>query len=322
MRKVKMVKMQFTSPVRFGEPGIGLERASKYCPSDTLFSAILNSLARITDDVGDVVQNFLNSSPPFRISSAFPFSGERFFIKKPLIPPIITDERGEEIRRELKGAEFISLQTLKAWIEGIETCKLIELIKEDKEILESSVKRELLPRVQLDRLSSTSNLFYAKVLHFAHDAGLWFAVDGGNEGFQLVEIAMRQLSDDGIGGERSSGMGRFDLKTGEIELPEMGERSKTYLLLSLWWPNRWEQERKVWRDGTYEVIERRGWAFSSIVRAQMRRKSVLMFSDGSVFWKIKPEGGVADVTPLGWPKNSHKIYRYGLAFTISIGAKR
>ena len=314
MRRVRIVKMHFLSPVRFGEPGIGLERASEYCHSDTLFSAMLNALAKLMD-VEQLVQAFLSSAPPFRISSGFPFSEDKLFVKKPMLPPRVFGE-ADEIGRELREAEFISLQALKAWTEGMEADELVELIREDREIIRRSMRKNLIPRVQLDRLSSASGLFYIQALHFAKGSGIWFAVEG--EGFQLVEMAMRQLSEDGIGGERSSGMGEFEFETDEIDLPDAGEEAGAYLLLSLWWPNEREREGKPWVEGTYAVVERRGWAFSSVVPAQVRRKSVLMFSEGSVFWGAKPRGGLADVTPESWPKNAHKLYRYGIAFTIGV----
>jgi len=228
------------------------------------------------------------------------------------------DERHEEVERELKGAEFISLQALKAWTEEMRADELAGVIREDKEIIRSSMKTELIPRVQLDRLSSTSGLFHAKVLHFAKEAGLWFAVEGEKEGLRFVEAAMRQLSEEGIGGERSSGMGKFEFEEDEVDLPDLDGEGEAHLLLSLWWPDKGERKRKPWSEGAYAVVERRGWTFSPTVRVQMRRKTIPMFSEGSVFWGIKPRGSLADVTPQSWPGNAHKVYRYGLAFTLSI----
>ena len=50
-----------------------------------------------------------------------------------MLPPRVFGE-ADEIGRELREAEFISLQALKAWTEGMEADELVELIREDREM--------------------------------------------------------------------------------------------------------------------------------------------------------------------------------------------
>ena len=92
MPEIKIVKLNFTSPLHIGEVGIGLEESSLVLHSDTIFNAICNALAKLygRDWVTDFLRNF-EAKPPFRISSGFPFADETLYFPKPMSRAIIVD---------------------------------------------------------------------------------------------------------------------------------------------------------------------------------------------------------------------------------------
>lgn len=323
--RLKAVLLRFKGPVRFGEPGIGLERASTFCRSDTLFSAIVNAIASLEgpEEASRFVSSFDEGREHFRISSAFPFVGGRRFVKRPCLPPPFPEEAPAEVRKKLKEMAFVSLETLRsAWVEGPprDFGEFERMLDEDREALAKGLKLSLAPRVQLDRAWLTSGLYHARALHFSQGAGLWFAVQAREESaLTRLEAALRVLSEEGVGGERSCGMGAFEFQWEEAEIPSLPDSEEgAWLLLSLYWPNEEERKGRPWTRGAYELVERRGWAFSPFVRREGRRKRVLMFSEGSVFVGGRPQGGMAEVTPPDWPQGAHKVYRYGLALCAKI----
>jgi len=184
--------------------------------------------------------------------------------------------------------------------------------------------------VTLDRVSSTSNLFHVGRVEFGDDAGLWFGViwrdperPCGDVTFkEAFKIALKALSQSGIGGERSVGYGVFDYELmDEFNWPEPSP-GKPALLLSRYNP-RPDELPHVLRDAPgYLLEEVRGWTFSP--HGQFRRRSIVMLKEGSV---IRPRNGVmghvVDVGPIHAEKKEpllpHPVWRYGLAALFPLG---
>jgi CRISPR-associated protein Csm4 len=67
---------------------------------------------------------------------------------------------------------------------------------------------------------------------------------------------------------------------------------------------------------SYELQERGGWITSPTAgNMQLRRQSVQMFMEGSIFSEC-PAGQLANVTPKQGSK--HPIYRSGIALSLPI----
>ncbi len=86
----------------FGLRGLGQEDSAPHCSSDTLFSALVVAQAILDGEQGvrEFVAPFENGSPPFLLTSAFPFAG-----KLPLLPfphLRLTFPQGEGQRRQRK----------------------------------------------------------------------------------------------------------------------------------------------------------------------------------------------------------------------------
>jgi CRISPR-associated protein Csm4 len=77
----------------------------------------------------------------------------------------------------------------------------------------------VVPRVTLDRISSASEIWHFGETCLAKGAGLWFGVDLSlpreHEIIRRLEASLRLLGDHGLGGERSAGLGLFEI--GQVE---------------------------------------------------------------------------------------------------------
>jgi len=196
-----------------------------------------------------------------------------------------------------------------------------------------------------DRLTSESNLFHKtqyafKNIDYDDPCGLYFLVSLKDESFkEPFDQGLKALSQVGLGGERNFGLGRFEIddfangflspiEDDASELAFLFEDSSASLkcLLSLSLPYESEISTliKLTKSNIlhYDFILRKGWTFSSINFHQMKRQSVYMFSEGSVFEKDHcPIGRIDDVAPLDEQKNKnypHPIFRFGKSFSVPL----
>lgn len=150
---------------------------------------------------------------------------------------------------------------------------------------------------------------------------------------QRLKLALDLLGEEGLGGERSSGAGRFKpnwINEEEKEFEkdwknilnpsEVNKNKPNYCLISLYWQNSLP-DGLLDESAAYEIQERGGWIVSPFSGRQLRRQSLRMFTEGSVF-PCSPLGELADVTPKEFHKypDTHKIYRSGISFSLSINA--
>ncbi len=322
-----LVKLNFNSPLHLGKAGIGMEAVDNFVRSDTLFGALCHAWASVygSYSVTELLDGFNNGEPSFKISSAFPFKGDTFFLPRPQVAARLADAAdGQRIFKELHRLSFVPLDMFKQWVAG----KAVDpgAILPAKEILVSAMTYHRVPRVQLDRVTSASGLFHAGMMVFANEAGLYCLVD-------VEESTLRDklagvfawLGENGLGGLRTTGYGNFDPQW-EAAGPEwdgLWENSsdaEAWCLLSLAYPAPAERNNNL--DGAYfEIITRAGWAASPETIRQVRRKSCKMFAEGSVLPYL-PAGCMADVTPANWDRGTHPLYRYGYAMSVPVEVNR
>ena len=296
-----LVKLKPISPFHIGEPGIGLEGSQSYIPADLLFSAFCNAYGALfgKNELESLLNSFL-TSPPFLISSAFPFCKDTLFFPPPLTQPKIK----EEYKKDLKGYEFIPFKAFTQWIRREEISFPFE--KFEHEVA-------LLPSVVLDRVNMSSQIYHRSALFFPEEGGLFFLLRLNDEAFlDKFKGALSLLGEMGIGGERSLGYGYFQIKCIEEKSLFPPPNSSPILTLSPVIPS--EDEAVDLSQCYYRLSLKSGWTASVSQRQQMRRKRIWMMSEGSVFPKpIK--GKLVDLTPEGFP---HKVYRYAFAFPVGV----
>ena len=86
MPQLTSYALHFRGGLHIGTRGVTLEEAGVSIPSDTLFSALLQSWMLVGGDIEKFVAPFFKTpaDAPFRLTSAFPFAGELRFYPMPL----------------------------------------------------------------------------------------------------------------------------------------------------------------------------------------------------------------------------------------------
>jgi len=347
----RLVYLDFgTNPTHFGEIGIGMEETSERVRSDTLFSAWVSAYARLfgKDAVEDLLNQFhSNDDPPFRVSSTFIYQQKGndtiYYLPRPFSVP-----KGYPIGEDLafaktyKKLNYIPLSVWKRWYQGkgMTSADCEELTaytngeKRNWELEQLGTfgysethQSYPVPKVAIDRKTTESNFYQTGFVKFQENAGLYFLVNFSTENETLEKDLLASLcllGEEGLGGERSSGAGRFTPKW--LSLPsdwekviQFNDNNIYYSLLSLYWQESIRTEELITKTTSYQIQPRGGWISSPLSGQQALRKRVRMFSEGSVF-PIPPKGQLADVTPPNF--NFHKIYRNGISISLPIQLKQ
>lgn len=333
MSELKIVKLRFRSAVHLGDnvSGIGLEDSLLIAHSDTLFSSLINAYAELHSEnqgvVDELLTSFREGEPPFRITSAFPYqvsqSGLTYYLPKPLVDhPSLTDsELKAEYGKFVRNIQLVPIDIFQNWLWGVEEDRDLNKLKEQN--IGSFCAREIRPQHARDRLTDAATIYHTGLVHFRHGAGLYFLVELNNQAlldWNTFKSVLYQAGRNGLGGRRSLGNGVFNVTNDTIScLDENWEelfnsrQQNGFINLSLYLP---EPEGFGKLDPVaYQLVPRQGWCYSSVTPMQMKRKTITMFSEGSVF-RNKTKGFLADVTPSEF--TAHKLYRYGIPISLPI----
>jgi len=326
----------------FGLHGLGQEETAPCFPSDSLFAALLARLAHLAgaQAVEEFTGLFQQDSPPFVLSSTFPFAGQVLFYPTPA-----SARRGEAAgvtAKQLKKASYLSGSLFRALLDGQplverypgalklqggsllaspeEAALLPKSLQDDPSALIWQVEQR--PRVTLGRAAQNSNIFFTGRVSYAADCGLWFAVRWLREDAalkaRLVEL-LGELAEFGLGAERSIGFGACTIRpAASIQLPEPG--GGAWLTLSRYLPRPDEMAALQHPDACYTLRSVGGW-LDSPVRSGQRRRPVNLLAEGSIFGPLSRPipGRVVDVRP-SYESNpdplKHPVYRSGLALAV------
>jgi CRISPR-associated protein Csm4 len=317
--KLVAMKMAFHSGIHLGNREGALEGTDHFIHSDTLYSAFFHGYRLLYGQgkLEKMLRLFLEDAPPFLLSSAFPFwDGIRYL-------PIPKNQIAKD--KQAKRVAFIDNSSWSLLLMGESFTKILE--KQDTNSIPRSgdtsgfVEQKQpwimadVPRVGLNRLSNHpgDRYFHCGEVHYRDRSGLYFIADIRNQDFQKSFGAVwRLLADEGLGGDRTVGKGHFRYPETEEFSLEVPKDANGSVALSLYYPT--TRERSGFRESFYDLAERKGYIFSPDGQ-NLRRKTVTMFTEGSVF-PLAPErkGAMVDVTPSVF--NAHHVYRSGIYFGV------
>lgn len=353
----KLVKLKFGRNIaHFGELGIGMEETSERVLSDTLFSAWVSSYAKLfgKDAATNLVEKFNSQpEPPFRLSSTFIYQGTgentTYYLPRPLtFPPNYPVGEDLDFIKAYKPLKYLPLDIWQRWYQGSGFSDSEELEVEAKIKGEAdgvlnqkgtfkyteAFKINKVPKIAVDRVTRATNIYQTGFVQYQWEAmqkesdefeslsGLYFLVRFAEPDLENIFFAVLYfLGGEGLGGERSSGAGQF--KVEPTKLTKTWEQvlnfkdANHHCLISLFWQHPLPEE--FLNNASYELQQRGGWLASPVSDGrQLRRKSVQMFTEGSVF-SIAPQGLLADVTPNKPGKFlDHKVYRSGISLSLPI----
>jgi CRISPR-associated protein Csm4 len=328
----------------FGLHGLGQEESGIHFPSDSLFAALVSRLAEMQGGQAAAawVGLFRSPNPPLALTSAFPRAGKVLFFPVPLAKPTSKAGDGEQptSNKKFKRVRFVSEGVFRELLKGSALSELFDkgmrlnnalvVLKEEVDQLPAMVRekgqvwsKERRPRVTISRTDSKSNLFFTGHTVYAPGCGLWLGVrwvQRDEATAALLNSLLQDLSEAGIGGDRSSGFGHAEFKPSEgIDLPDPS--GNAWVALSRYLPA--ENEMTALHDerAAYSVETIRGWLYSQGHKSE-RRRQVRMLAEGSVFGPLAQliPGQVAEVHPIydGAPPLEHPVLRNGLTVAVGI----
>ncbi len=296
MLELDCYRLYFHSSLHVGRKGIGEESVDETIRSDTLFSALIwaYSMLEGREKVLEIIKKAKNGMPEFVISSTFPFAEEELYF------PVPANIRTKE-KKFLRKGDF------ERAIRG-------ELEKEDKVELKFFKQSEINRNVQ-SRITGKTDIFSVGEMIFREECGLYFLAKGAD----LLKI-LRYLGEEGIGGYRSVGKGRFEVKKEKISIDTSNER-EFFLTMSLFLPKKEEIQLLKHPESRYLFENRTGW--SNIPGMKPRKISLRMISEGSVLpMRDRIHGYLWSADENKHLESAENVIRYGFAFQIPVVMKK
>ena len=337
MQPLKIVRLEFNSPLHIHHERADYASTHERVHSDTLYAAFVQALSMI----GEELPNDAEGQPPFAISSLFPFTKTKegqfiYFLPKPF-----KNFDQTEVNRTFKGKmkvlkkiEWLDLNYFKRQIQTLNgaTPQYAD-IQYDAYLSQTQfdkfISTQIDPHATIPRESGKdANPFYVERLFFKQGSGLYFIFSGDN--FTPVQKALDLLEDEGIGTDRNLGNGKFEchiLNEDEtITFSELFEGVSEFVSnLSLFNPESSEQLKTMIDNdiAAFETVKRGGW-ITTLPYHTLHRQPLLMFSEGNIFKTpnegMNISGATANVKPRS-PYNGHAIWRTGKSLFVPIKMK-
>ena len=306
--KYQFYQLTFPYGVRFGS-GSPDGAQNTFC-ADTLFSALCMEAARQGEPVLEAFARYVREDR-LRFSDAFPFLDGRYFIPKPMLPAERrAGDRGDsQIKKVYKKLKYIPAGSLDAWLNG-------EYSPEAAQALEDLGSFQTKTAAAVRGLEA-SMPYRVRFFRFQENGGLYLLCGYEKEDEkQLFEALLEALSFSGIGGKRSSGLGRFRCRKAPADpayLKRLEAPAGKWMTLSVSLPE--EEEMKQVLDGADYLLVRRGGFVASERYASewSRKKDAYLFAAGSCF-ACRYRGQVLDVSAGG----AHPVYRYAKPIFLGV----
>lgn len=307
--KSQLFKLNFISSVHFGDGG--LMKAKSTLSADTVFSALcIEALKRDQKTFECLVRGV--KSDRIRISDGLPYIGDLYYIPKPLVHLEQEQQGDSSVKKAIKKLEYIPVQYLEEYVKGD-----LDIKKHSKYFHDAFGAYRLGEKAAVSGMEE-SMPYSVAVFQYCDRSGLYLCVQYEmQEDLELVEELLLELSLTGIGGKRSSGYGRFELKYGkmppEFEKHLTGSSYARYMTLSIAIPDD-DEIYSTLNGAGYRLIRRAGFVDSTTYSETFRKKrDVYLMVPGSVF-RERFSGKLLDVSSGG----AHPVYRYAKPIWLGV----
>jgi CRISPR-associated protein Csm4 len=312
-----VVKLRFSAPVHFGDGRLSGGECS--CDAATLFSALYIEALRLglAGPLLDAVR-----SGELLISDTFPFVGDALYLPKPMLPAGGSVDTGAQpqdgagdsvLKKAFKKLKYLPSDSYGDYLTGT-LDPVLELGR--FELGEPATQTKVnLTREHKD----DAEPYHVGSFSFNDNAGLYFIARGAFDLDGLLIPLLEQLQYSGIGGERSSGYGRFcySVSTGSplTHIPSKVPSALKHILLSSAAPTPSELNDDLLVGARYGLRRRGGFVQSANHSATpQKRRDFYVFAAGSVF-ATRFDGDVFDVNAT---PGAHPVYRYARAMWLEV----
>jgi CRISPR-associated protein Csm4 len=331
-----ILKCKPYSQFHFGQVAVdadtSLNDTSDFIHSDTLFSALVNIAVKIFPDDVNTVLSLLGygaDEPTLRFSSCFyciEAAGQfLYFMPKPMNSQLTIEKE----HKRLKKVQFISKGVWEskiapdAWLTG-NGCKIIQkaFVVTDAEYQQFNLtnesklfNKEALPKVFIHKEDKADSFYYQTNIqigslkeasvHFYCLMEGWEKLSDANK--SIMDIILKMLPSEGIGGERTIGCGIFSgLEKKDFTLTSS---SNSFITVSLTNPN----DKKEFAAFQHYDIIRRGGRRLGVADDKTPRllKRLNMITEGSVV-NSRINGCIQDISP----ESDATYLRSGICFSL------
>lgn len=326
----QLFRINLKTPLHLSDPRGDYGYSEKLLHSDTLYAALISALAKI----GKLGSVSATGDLGCTITSLFPFvkfdDKFRYFFPKPF-GNIPVDEQQQKLKlKELKRIAWLE----QSCYESVLNKQEIQLdakkgnfifgqylssfpIEEDF-MFAQTVPRIAVPRSQADNNGDT-RIFYMERIYFTGNAGLFFLAQGDT---LKLEEALQVLQHEGIGTDRNVGQGFFEFEREDqftLNVPDEADHATN---LSLFCPTDQSELMAIQQSeyARWEILKRGGWINTDGLSG-VRKKSVYMFREGSVFQTQSIELGKVNINLTPRAEGlvvDHTIWRCGRSIFIPL----
>lgn len=287
--------------VHFGdgllESSMGLFTASR------IFSAMF--IEAINLNLSDELYS-LAISDDFVLSDAL-IHNEELFLPKPIGYPKKENQKAELNRVQIKQLKKIEMIPSSIFYDFIQGNIDVDLIEELYHLQQNLWKNSIVTRKGEDpyRVGIVSYYENVKVVFISIK-------------HPLIETLLESLQYTGIGGKKSTGLGKFELTFKEV--PKYLKNKITQdsdfpvMLLTTAIPIQ-EQLANTLKDANYLLIKSSGFADSSSNLQNLRKQDLYKFKIGSTFNRTF-QGDIFDVSPDDFP---HPVWNYSKPLFLKLG---
>ena len=304
----QLYQFRFLSGVHFGSGS--LDQSEYTLCADTLFSALCQVAARIGKEALDMLINFAEEGR-LLISDAFPYINGELFLPKPIL---YVERSGKEegdssVKKAYKKMKYVPVNDLESYLKG-------ELSVERTEILKQLGLYQMKTSAAVRGLEETMP-YRVKMFRFGKENGVYIICGYQKKNRrELLENLLEYLMLDGLGGKRSSGLGRFEcvpVKMNRVLENRLEVKADRYMTLSISLPQFQEME-EVLKNANYLLQKRSGFVASDRYSMEwMRKRDAYLFASGSCFSKTY-RGCILDVSSGG----VHPVYRYAKPIFLGV----
>lgn len=333
------IKLHFETPLHLSRGKSDYETGEDMLHSDTIKSALFACGLQLYGEK-NINKSFLES---FRVTSAYPFYQNEFFLPKPMTRlqlefPDVGEATGA---KKIKKLKYLGKSFFESVLKGeTRQVKDVHLIQKGTFISDQFPEKNFIPVIQTNEtqqrvtvpqeneidgngIALTPTPFYLQRLHFGRQAGLFFLTDATDETLIRLDHILTLLGDNGIGTDRNVGNGFFTHEIIENFTLEIPETTSHQISLSLYLPQKGELSEYLLNDSSYMLIKRGGYIASAAHSDHMtyRKKSVYMFTEGSTFPKGLLKGKIEDLQPDIFQtseKQGHPVWRDGKPIWVPI----
>lgn len=286
--KTRIFYLKPEAPFHLQTGGGDHETVDLYPRSDTLSAAISYWWFRQYNTLPGFPESI-----PFRVSSLFPAVNFKDTVKrlypKPSGLSINPDKHHHKVFKKIR---WFDEELIELWQSGESLDEFWPADSNDRRLRRGGsvlvknpntdigngplLKTDARTRVVLDRVNSASTPFHFVRVFHAEDVRLWFYVDLVDEHDMKFTALLRLLGDEGLGADRTIGMGRFSVDKEETAVQLQGS-GKMYNL-GIYNPKEIETDMIEWEDSTYNLEKRGGW----ISGKSLRRRPVPCIGESAV----------------------------------------